>query len=135
VTGFRVLLPIKTPNPSNGAFGTTRAAMFAEASMRKSQHAIALAGVGAALRSRGLVGADVLPCTVTLTRIAFSNGLDEHDNLRSALKKIVDGIADALGLASDRTPLVQWEYAQRRGKPKETAVLVEVRLHPKEKRP
>jgi len=65
-----------------------------------------------------------LPCEVTITRIA-PRGLDD-DNLRGAGKAIRDGIADRLGV-DDRSPLVEWRYAQRRGKPKEYAVLIELR--------
>lgn len=62
-----------------------------------------------------------LPCTVTLTRVAPSSGLDSHDNLRSGLKGVVDQVADWLKV-DDRDPRVQWCYAQRRGRPKEYAV-------------
>ena len=51
---------------------------------------------------------------ITLTRIA-PRELDGHDNIRTALKPVVDGIADALGLKSDRDPRVQWLYAQEQG--------------------
>lgn len=56
-----------------------------------------------------------LPVTVTLTRIAPSNGLDD-DNLRGALKSVRDGIADAFRL-DDRDPRIVWRYDQQRGKP------------------
>lgn len=48
---------------------------------------------------------------ITLKRIAPSK-LDAHDNLRTAMKPIVDGIADALGLPNDRDPRVTWAYDQ-----------------------
>lgn len=51
-----------------------------------------------------------LPCVVTLTRIS-PRALDD-DNLRGALKHVRDGVADALGLKSDRDPRVRWEYGQ-----------------------
>lgn len=64
----------------------------------------------------------LLPCTVKLTRIAPSDGLDD-DNLRGALKAARDEMAVLLGLpvtrrgqADDRDPRVSWEYDQRRGK-------------------
>jgi len=50
---------------------------------------------------------------VTVTRVA-PRKLDAHDNLRAALKPHVDGIADALRI-DDASPLVRWDYAQRRG--------------------
>ena len=63
---------------------------------------------------------------VTLTRVAPSAGLDSHDNLRGAMKHIVDQIAQELGLPNDRDPRIEWAYAQRKGKPKQYAVLVEI---------
>lgn len=58
---------------------------------------------------------------VLLTRIA-PRELDD-DNLRSALKSCRDGVATALRV-DDSTPLVRWDYAQRRGEPHEYAVEV-----------
>lgn len=65
---------------------------------------------------------DMLPCIVTLTRVAPSSGLD-GDNLQGSLKAPRDGVADWLGV-DDRDPRVTWRYEQRRGKPKEWAVEV-----------
>lgn len=62
-----------------------------------------------------------LPCIVTITRVS-PRLLDSHDNLRSALKATVDGIAVALNI-DDRDPRVEWRYAQAKGKP--AAVVVE----------
>jgi len=56
--------------------------------------------------------APALPCTVKLTRLAPSSGLDS-DNLQSSQKGIRDEIAKWLGI-DDKSPLVTWEYAQRR---------------------
>lgn len=61
----------------------------------------------------GANGRPALPCTVVLTRVAPSNGLD-GDNLAGALKGCRDAVADWLGI-DDRDPLVRWEYQQRRG--------------------
>jgi hypothetical protein len=47
-----------------------------------------------------------------LVRVA-PRSLDSHDNLRSAMKGAVDGVADALGV-DDRDPRVTWSYAQER---------------------
>jgi hypothetical protein len=55
------------------------------------------------------------PCTVTMTRVGPTNGLDEGDNLNSAFKGCRDQIAEWLNV-NDRSPLVKWEYAQRREK-------------------
>lgn len=49
---------------------------------------------------------------VRLTRCAPGN-IDGHDNLRSALKATVDGIAMAIGL-DDGDPRIAWCYAKRR---------------------
>ena len=53
-------------------------------------------------------------CTVTLTRI--SAGELDDDNIRGSLKGVRDGVADALGLKSDRDPRVHWKYAQEKCK-------------------
>ena len=49
---------------------------------------------------------------VLLTRVA-PHELDD-DNLRGALKAFRDGVATALRV-DDRSPLVRWDYAQRKG--------------------
>ena len=67
----------------------------------------------------------MLPCVVTLTRIA-PRRLDAHDNLRSSAKGAVDGIADWLNLKTDADHRVEWRYAQRRGEPHEYALEIEV---------
>lgn len=51
---------------------------------------------------------------VTLTR--FSPGtLDAHDNLRAALKSVVDGVAKYFG-HDDADPLFEWRYEQLKTK-------------------
>lgn len=64
----------------------------------------------------------IMPCTVTLTRLAPSNGLDS-DNLQSSQKGVRDEVAKWLGI-DDKSPLVTWNYAQRRDKT--YAVIIEV---------
>lgn len=54
------------------------------------------------------------PCTVLMTRIAPSNGLDAHDNCPGSMKPHVDGVADWLGIRDD-DKRVTWRYAQERG--------------------
>ncbi|MBY0438781.1 MAG: hypothetical protein K2W80_11355 [Burkholderiales bacterium] len=56
-----------------------------------------------------------LPCTVLLTRIAPSNGLDD-DNLAGALKGVRDQIAEWLGVDDRHRDRVAYRYAQERGK-------------------
>lgn len=71
------------------------------------------------------------PCTVLLTRIAPGT-LDAHDNLPISFKWIVDAIADYLcpgqlaGRADDNK-LIEWKYSQKRGKPREYAIQIEIR--------
>jgi hypothetical protein len=56
------------------------------------------------------------PCRIRLTRIA-PRALDEHDNLRTALKPCIDAVADYLipGLAmgqADSSKDLEWEFYQ-----------------------
>lgn len=55
-----------------------------------------------------------LPCSVLLTRVAFSSGLDD-DNLRAALKGVRDEIAKWLGVDDRHSARVRYLYAQVRG--------------------
>ncbi len=57
-----------------------------------------------------------LPVTITLIRVA-PRQLDDVDNLSSSVKHLRDGVADFFTL-DDRTPQLQWRYAQMKGKPK-----------------
>lgn len=66
-----------------------------------------------------------LPCVVTVTRVA-PRPLDGHDNLRSALKAVVDELAAQLGLSSDADPRVSWDYAQQRDGVREYRVEVRI---------
>lgn len=111
-------IDVRTPNPLNGIGAGSRIAL---SRTRKKQRGLAALVVRGALRGRAL-----LPCVVLVRRVAPSSGLDPHDSLPASLKSIVDGIADALGLASDRDARVRWTYDQRRGVPGEHAVEIEV---------
>lgn len=55
-----------------------------------------------------------LPCVVTLTRLAPSNGLDD-DSLPVSCKAVRDQIAEWLGVDDKHRHIVRYEYAQRRG--------------------
>jgi hypothetical protein len=68
--------------------------------------------------------ADMLPCVVTLTRIA-PRELDD-DNLAGGFKSVRDGVADWLGL-DDRDKRVKWVYDQRKGAPKQYAAEIQIR--------
>lgn len=68
--------------------------------------------------------------TVKLIRIS-PRKLDKHDNLRMAFKFCVDEIANIIypGLKAGRADdnaLIEWDYAQEKGKPKEKGMRVEV---------
>lgn len=55
-----------------------------------------------------------IPCVVTLTRCAPSNGLDD-DGLSAALKACRDEIAKWLGVDDRHSDIVRYDYAQERG--------------------
>lgn len=65
---------------------------------------------------------------VTLVRIAPSAGLDPDDNLPASQKWIKDGIADVLGLKTDRDPRISWKYGQARGPTGDYATKVTIAL-------
>jgi len=124
-------LPLKTRNPNNGSQGFSRTATFAKARRRKHErktaHETLLLAHGAGVADAVFELTANRKLVVELTRVAPSNGLDPHDALGPSLKGVIDGIGDALGLTNDRDARVQWKLEQRRGKPKEYAVEVEIR--------
>jgi len=111
---------LKTPNPNNGAQGNSRIASIIKARDRKHQRDVMR------IMTQANVKIPVFPAKVTITRIAPSNGLDPHDGLGAALKGVIDGIADGLGLKNDRDPSVQWILTQKRGRPRYHAVEVSI---------
>ena len=99
---------LRTESESN----PKRAGNWWEHSKRaKHQRGTVLVVLGASVGRRAIPSG---PLDVTLARIAPSAGLDD-DNLRPALKAVRDGVADFLGLSSDRDPRVAWHYLQERG--------------------
>lgn len=110
-------IAIRTTNPLNGSGGFSPNARFAAARRKKEIRTHVADRVSYAIRDRrsGITLAGLLPALVTITRVAPSSGLDPHDGLPASLKSVVDGIADALGLKSDRDPRVEWQLRQRRG--------------------
>ncbi len=115
-------LALKTTNPNNGSAGFSRNAAYAKARRRKAERRTAH------LRTLSMVVTPVFPCSVTLTRVAPSDGLDPHDGLGAALKGCIDGVADGLGLKNDRDPRVTWVLSQRRGPPGTYAVDVTIEV-------
>jgi hypothetical protein len=85
--------------------------------------------VGAAWDRRRIeqtaLAAHLLPCTVTVTRIA-PKSIARHDGITSALKAIVDGTADGLGIDDD-DPRVTWQYAQEKSAAGLYAIRVSIR--------
>lgn len=55
-----------------------------------------------------------LPCSVLLTRVAPSAGLDD-DNLVGALKGVRDAVAKWIGVDDRKSLTVRYRYAQARG--------------------
>lgn len=106
-------MAIKTVNESNGQHGHWRA----KSSRRKAQRrAVRLGLFGCRL--------PLLPVVVTITRISAGT-LDEHDNLRGALKSVVDEIAEHYGLP-DKHPDFEWRYQQERCAPKRYGVRIRI---------
>lgn len=100
---------VKTTNPNNGSQGFSKNASFAKARRRKQQRE------ATRLHMLSAGPLPMLPAVVEVTRVAPSGGLDPHDGLGAALKGIIDGIADAFGLKSDRDARVTWVVNQTRG--------------------
>lgn len=116
-------IAVKTPNPANGSHGSTWTAR----TRKREQRKISLQTTKWILYSHGLNTKNIklgLIKKILLTRVAPSGGLDEFDNLGSALKSVADGIADALGCKNDR--VLPWDKKQRRGKPGEHYVEVTI---------
>jgi len=110
---MKFLLPIRTVSEANA-----RENWRTRHSRRKRQR------IDVELLLRGKLGAVKLPCVVTLTRVA-PRALDKGDNCPGSLKAVRDEVAVILGV-DDRDPRVEWRYSQRRGKPREYAVEVEI---------
>ena len=107
---------------------------FAKAARSKEQRQLArmhLEGalLGAKITARFAKGKDAStpvlwgPVVVVLTRRG-KRRLDGHDNLRSAFKNVVDGIADAMGTRDD-DPRIEWTYGEQ--EIGEYAIRIEVR--------
>lgn len=117
-------LPIKTTNASNMQRGNSRTIAIIRSQEDSKRRNAAYTLTLSAMRNAGISRVDLVPCIVRLTRVSAGR-LDGHDALAPALKRVVDGIAQALGI-DDGGPFVQWQYDQRRGPPKHYAVLVAI---------
>jgi|SRR6185437_9029899 hypothetical protein len=112
-------LPIKTASESNSSEHWT---------VKRKRHKIQQGWVNMVfLQDKPIVE---IPCNIVVTRIA-PRSLDSHDNLPMSLKWICDSIADnifpgkAAGRADDCKD-IKWEYRQKKGKPREYAVEIEI---------
>lgn len=113
-------LPLMTVSEANARSHFHERARRAAAQRTGAQMALMVP-----LRRAGLDPA-ATPLVVLMTRL--SRGELDDDNLRGALKAVRDGIADALGLKSDRDPRVEWRYAQAKAtKAMPHGVRIEVR--------
>jgi len=125
MTPITVRLDVRTRNFANGSQGRTRASMLARAAEKRRLRW--KTREQCFLQEYSRIGSQYPVAnkwTITLTRIA-PRQLDAHDGLRSALKPVVDGVADFFG-CKDNDPRLQWQYEQRRGGVREYAV--EIRL-------
>ena len=114
---MRLLLPIKTVSEAN-----LREHWGKRARRAKKQREAARTCLRARLSCDRVALVDGR-LTVSLTRIA-PRALDS-DNLAGSFKAVRDGVADALGI-DDGSPLIDWQYFQRKGQPKQYAVLIEI---------
>lgn len=108
-----VEIPMKTPNMTN-----RREHHMARARRQKKQRDVVVLMLKAKRPFDaffvGMLDADAgRRVAVTLTRVSPGT-LDAHDNLRSALKSVVDGVADYFGV-DDADPRIEWRYAQAKG--------------------
>lgn len=115
---------VHTKNPMNQSFGNSRIAAILQRKQDGEERDCARAETLAALRRDGIHAADLIPAVVTLTRVSAGT-LDAHDGLRVALKRVVDGIALALGV-DDGGRFVEWRYGQRKGPVRHHAVEVHI---------
>lgn len=106
-----VTLPLKAESTTN-----VREHWGARAARSKKHRNAAL------LLSKSLTRNVRAALVVTLTRVS-PRELDD-DNLRASMKSARDGVASSLRV-DDRTRLVEWRYAQRRGEPHENAIEIE----------
>lgn len=111
-----VVLPLHTINQMNGTHHHWRTV----SSRRKRER-----GTAAMLVRNQLVRNGVkLPAVATITRL--SAGELDDDGLRSALKSVRDGIADAFGVDDSAKSPLRFEYKQERCKRGAYAVRVEI---------
>lgn len=115
-----VVLPLHTINQMNGGQGRHWRVTY---SRRKRER-----GTASILVRNQLVRNGVKPPAV-VTIVRLSNGTLDDDGLRSALKSVRDGIADAFGVDDSAKSPLRFEYAQEKCKRGAYAVRVEIVPH------
>lgn len=108
------VLRIKTQNLANAQRGTSRRQAMGRIHAAKRARQSAEIVTRAMMLRENIPPSMLLPCRVTLRRMSSHwRGLDSHDGLPGALKNVVDGIADALGI-DDGGPFAVWKYENKR---------------------
>lgn len=98
---FPIVVPLKTQSPNARELWQMRTSR-----VKKERQAVAWMLKGHAKPP--------IPCSVLLTRVAPSAGLDD-DNLSGALKGVRDQVAEWLGIDDRHHLQVRYRYAQIRG--------------------
>jgi hypothetical protein len=112
--GIVFVLRVATRNLANYQRGTGRRQMMARVREAKKHRNDAWVMTRTSMMMAKVTPAALVPCVVTLRRMSSHwRGLDRHDGLPGALKNVVDGIADALGI-DDGGPMVEWRYENKR---------------------
>lgn len=115
-----VIMPIRTISEANVAGHKHWGTNMRRVKKQRGDAELMFGATGARWQRDGCY-----PCVITFTRISNGPGLDPEDNLPASIKHVRDGVADAMGLTSDRDPRVKWVYLQQRGKGYEVHVLLE----------
>lgn len=142
---LHVRLDVRVTNPLNGQLGNSKLSGIIRARERKKLRRAAVAQcnihfgavspwvrLGHAVftyvdREEGVascVGHRAEALDIVLTRVA-PRPLDQHDGLGAALKPIIDGVADYLGV-KDNDPRVTWKLEQRKGRVREYCVEISI---------
>lgn len=118
---MKVTIPIRTVSEANRASSEHWRVRHRRAKSQRAAACLATRAPALAMYRLRLVSKRAI--VVTITRIA--PGTLDSDNLPTSQKHIRDGVADALGI-NDRSPLIAWLYLQRKGKPNQYAVEIEI---------
>lgn len=123
MTPITFTIPVRAVSEAN-AHQHWRARQKRAKAQREAARFIAGAELQIAVPRRSVFAYGPTCFSITLTRIA-PRKLDS-DNLAGSMKHVRDGIADALGV-DDGDERIEWRVEQRKGRPGEYAVGVEIR--------